>query len=530
MSFRTGHFLRARHEQVVPSPSPLPSGTKRRHLGIATDWLMQNHGQPTTNRSTRSTNFFPSLLNGTGQGGTGANIWSNNPVTDGLSSRDTAGLPGAFKSWNTNGAKLTQPTAPSQSLHSAQRSNGINVSDGGRWPSGLGSWTSSESVPSRPGAPRSTSPPTAFQNTSNTSPSFKPGRSTNGKSTTFPTSLAPTGNGLMGYSSMTGGIQGGRTNSFQASFGSFQRGSQGTPAFEDAVASREPILPPSRHHSESEAPPQFGSDAFGFTNGMTTQSRHSSRPSLSAASSSYFPQPSNSRSQSLNPQSDEMALEAARASFNRGMASNSPGPRLGGIQPSAPASSQFSRGMEFTPSNAMHAFSQESRRESLTASVNQSSLNSPRGFGGARPADAWASTPSRDFDHMSRIQRPQSQVSRLPNQSPYLDPSYSPLGFQPQLMQQMIHPGLSLPYPAYGLPGQPFFAPTAPAAFASRPGRAPEPYPGCKATPQLLEDFKRSYKSNRKWQLKVCGLRYSSYVQGTKMHPGCARLRDRLCW
>ncbi|KUI54371.1 hypothetical protein VP1G_01730 [Cytospora mali] len=449
-----------------------------------------SHGQP-PNRNPRSTNLFPSLLNG--QGGPVTNIWSNNLPTDGLASRDTAGVPGASKSWDANGAKLTQHTASGQSLHSGQRSNGVNASDSSRWPSGL-AWTSSESVQSRPNATRSTSPPTAFQNTSNTSPSFKPGRSANGKSTTFPTSIAPASNSLMGYSS----IAGGRNNSFQASFGSFQRGSQPTPGYDDAATSREVILPPSRH-SESEAPP-FGNDAFGFANGMTTQSRHASRPSLSAASSSYFPQPSNSRSQSLNPH-DEMALEAARASFNRGMANGSPGPRLGGIQPSAPVSSQFSRGMELTPSNPLHSFSQEQRRESL-ASVNQSAMNSPRGFGGARPADAWATTPSRDLDQMSRVQRPQSQVSRLPNQSPYVDPQYNPAGFQPHLIQQIMHPGLSLPYPAYGLPGQPFFAPTAPAAFTSRPSRVPDPYAGCKATPQLLEDFKRSYKSNRKWQLK----------------------------
>lgn len=439
-----------------------------------------SHGQP-PNRNTRSTNFFPSLLNGTGQGGAGASIWSNNLVTDSLASRDTAGV-----------------QAPGQSLHSGQRSNGINTNDGSRWPSGLASWTSSETVQSRPSAPRSTSPPSAYQNTSNTSPSFNPGRLANGKSTTFPTSLASTTNSLMGYSNVPVGLQGGRTNSFQASFGSFQRGSQGTTGFDDAATSREAIT---SRHSESEAQPQFGSDAFGFANGMGTQSRHASRPSLSAASSSYFPQPSSSRSQSLNPQNDEMALEAARASFNRGMASNSPGPRLNGIQPSVPVS-QFSRGLEFTPSNSLQSFSQEPRRDSLAASVNQSTLNSPRGFGGARPADAWASTPPRDFDNMSRIQRPQNQVSRLPNQSPYLDPSYNPLSFQPQLMQQMIHPGLSLPYPAYGLPGQPFFAPTAPASFSTRQGRTPDPYVGCKATPQLLEDFKRSYKSNRKWQLK----------------------------
>lgn len=471
-------------------------------------WSKQNHGQP-QNRNSRSANYssFPSLLNGPGHGGTGTSIWSNNPVTNSLASRDAAGVPGAFKSWDTNGAKLTQPTASGQSLHSGQRSNGINASDGSRWPSGLG-WASSDSVHSRPGAPQSTSPPTAFQNTSNTSPSFQPGRSANGKSTNFPTSLAPTTNSLMGYSAISGGMQGSRSNSFQAGFGGFQRGTQGTPGFDEAAASREAMLPPSRH-SESEAQAQISNDAFGFSNGIATQSRHAPRPSLSAASSSYFPQSSNSRSQSLNPQNDEMVLEAVRASFNRELSGNSPGPRLNGMQSSAPALSQFGRGVEFTPSNPLHTISQEARRDSLAASINQSSLNSPRGFGSARPSESWASTPSREYDQMSRIQRPQNQIPRTQNQSPYLDPAYNPLSFQPQMMQQMIHPSLSLQYPAYGIPGQPFFAPTAPAAFASRPGRAADQFAGYKATPQLLEDFKRTYKSNRKWQLKVCEPRLS---------------------
>lgn len=437
-------------------------------------------------------------------------------MTDSLASRDSAGVQGASKSWDTNGAKLTQPTAPGQSLHSGQRSNGINTTDGGRWPSGLASWTPSETVQSRPSAPRSTSPPSAYQNASNTSPSFQPGRSSNGKSTTFPTSLAPTSNGIMGYSNIAGGMQGGRANSFQAGFGSFQRGNQGTPAFDDPATSRETIT---SRHSESEAPPQFNSDVFGFANGMGNQSRHASRPSLSAASSSYFAQPLNSRSQSLNPQHDEMALEAARASLNMGIASNSPGPRLNGMQQNVPVSSQFSRGMEFTPSNPLHTYPQESRRDSLATSVNQSSLNSPRGFGGARPADAWASTPSREFDPMSRIQRPQSQVSRIPTQPSYLETAYSPLTYQPQVVQQMMHHGLSLQYTAYGLPGQSFYAPSAPAAFSTRQGRgAPDIYANCKATPQVLDEFKRNYKQqNKKWHLKVCGPHLLSLVKYTAL-------------
>lgn len=137
-------------------------------------------------------------------------------------------------------------------------------------------------------------------------------------------------------------------------------------------------------------------------------------------------------------------------------------------------------------------------------SVNQSA--SPRTFGSARPADPWATPVAPvEFDPVARIQRSHSQMSRLANQSPYIDPAFSQLNqsqfpdIPPQLMQHM------LPYAAYPLAGQQYFTPTAPAAYGGRPGRNQNPYENYKATPQLLEEFKKTSKgANRKWQLRVC--------------------------
>lgn len=424
-------------------------------------------------------------------------------------------MSGAYRSWDTEGAKLTQSTAPGQSLHSVQRPTAIGGSDASRWPSGLATWSSTDNVQSRPNPSRSTSPPSAFQSTSNTSPSFNPGRLTNGQSNTFPTSLANTPSGLVSRGSISGPP--GRVNSFQSGFGGFARTNSGTSAFDDGAASRESALPSSRQ-SDSDATLQFNNDVSGFPQGIASHSRHASRPSLSAAPSAYYPQQQpSSRSQSLNPQKDDAALEAARQSLARNFANNSPAPRYSTVPASTPAPSQVRWwGSEFTPNNGVAqnpAYPQESRRESLAMSANQSAMNSPRAFGSARPAEAWASpaTPV-DFDLFARYQRPQSQMSRLPNQPPYIDPTFGQISqgqiseVPAHIMQQLMQ------FPSYAMAGQQYYTPTAPAAYGGRPVRNQNPYENYKTTPQLLDEFKKTSKgANRKWQLRVCRHLLSSH-------------------
>lgn len=450
-------------------------------------------------------------------------------------------MSGAYKSWDTEGAKLTQLTAPGQSLNSVQRPNGVGGSDGSRWPSGLATWPSPDNMQSLPNPSRSTSPPSAFQSTSNTSPSFNPGRLPNdGQSSNFPTSLASLSNGLISRNSVSGVPQPARVNSFGAGYGGFPRGPPAAAAFDESATSRESVLPSSRH-SESETSLQYNNDVSGLPQGIVSHARHASRPSFSAASSSYYQQKPSSRSQSLNPHTDEAALEAARQNFNRGsMASNSPAPRYNTIQAGTPASSQFGRWGEFTPSNGTNQGplypQQEQRRDSLAMSINQSTMNSPRTFGSGRPADAWATPVAPvDLDQLARLQRSQSQISRLANQSPYLDPAafnqinqnhIPDLQAHAHLMQQLYQ------YQAYQIPGQQFYPPpTAPAAYAGRPGRNQNLYENYKATPQLLEEFKKTSKgANRKWQLRVC----DEYPPPPTIHPstnrslGHLRLRDRF--
>lgn len=446
-------------------------------------------------------------MNGTAQGS--GNIWTQT-VTDNLSSRDNSGMAGAYKNWDIEGAKLTQPTAAGQPLHSQQRQGGLGGPEAARWPStGLGNWPSQDSVQSRPNASRSTSPPSAFQTNSNTSPSFNPGRLTNGQSNTFPTTLAHASSGVISRGSISG--QAGRVNSFQSGFGGFARTNSGTSAFDDGVAPRDSGLPSSRQ-SESESTVQYNNEVPGFPQAISSHTRHASRPSLSAASSSYYQQQQPSRSQSLNPQLDDAALEAARQSLARNMPNNSPAPRFNTVQASTPAPSQIFRWGDWTPGNGVsQTFPQGSRRESLAMSVNQSATNSPRAFSNARPVEPWGSpATAADLDALSGLPRSQGHMPRLSAQLPYTDPSsygqmsqnqLTELQAQAQLMQSVYFQNYTQNYTMQAQ--QYYAAPTAPAAY-SRPGRTQNPFENFKATPQLLEEFKKTSKgANKKWQLKV---------------------------
>lgn len=474
----------------------------------------QNRGQP-SNRNPPS--LFPTLMNGNRQAGSGS-IWTNNPLTDNLSSRDNTAAAGAYsrkKSREPPGNIILTPTvAP------GQRSSGIGASESSSiWQRpGASTWNSTtDSQQFRPSASRSTSPPTSQQNTSNTSPSFMPTRSANPQGTAFSssnfmTTFAPSANSLTSYSNFAESAQGDSGNAFQQSFMGFQRGSQGlsSSAFDDT---RESLLPPSRH-SESEAPLQFGSEAPGFGNGLSSHSRHPSRMSLSGMSTSYVQQQqpsSRSQSHSFNPQSEQAqaAFETVRAHLIRDrMQASSPGPRPNATQASTPAPSQLGW-RDFTPTNGFSLTNgnmPEGRRDSLANSVHHSSLNSPRTFGTApRQADPWQPASPLDYDTLSRIQRSQQNtMTRQTTQSSYGDPaaSYNPYAELPAQIMQQMHPAFSLPFQSYGFQaGQQFFPPTGPAGMVPRTARPQDLTVGIRC--QELEEFRRSSKSNRKWELKV---------------------------
>lgn len=450
-----------------------------------------------------------------------ANIWSSNPLMDtNLPSRDTTGATGSYKrgrSSDTGGAELTTFVA------STQRPNAIGAQDSSLWARPTAStWTSSDSTQFRA---NSTSPPNPLQPTSNTSPSFTPSRSSTQQNTTFPssssnfiTNFASTANPSTNYASnYAENTLGDNGTSFQLM--GLQRGTSG---LSSAYDEREAMLPPSRH-SESEAPLQFGTETA-FGGGLGSHSRHPSRLSLSgAATTSFAPQQPTSRSQSHSfqqPEQAQAAVDNIRAHLLRDRLQNgSPGPRTNGAQASTPAS-QFGW-RDFTPSNAFSLANgnmQDSRRDSLANSVHNSTMNSPRTYGNQaqRQSDPW--TPGAapvDYEALNRLQRSQGQMPRQAAQQSYLDAvSYSPYGEIPVQLMQQVHPAFQLPFQGYGFqPSQQFFPPTGPAGMMSRGGGRPQDLTvGIRC--QELEEFRRSSKSNRKWELKVCRLLSAALVLG----------------
>lgn len=439
-------------------------------------------------------------MNGARQAPRTGSIWSNNHLTDTLASRDNAGTTGSCNIGRaTVDAELTNYAA------STQRSNPLGASESSSlWsrPSAT-SWNSSESQQFRSTASRSTSPPNPLQNASNTSPSFNPSRSSSQQNTTFPSS-----NFMTNYANYTDNAQGDGVHAFQQSYMSFQRG---VPGLSSGFDEREQT-PPSRH-SESEAP-YVGEPAV-FGNGIGAHSRHPSRMSLSGATHSFAqPQPS-SRSQSYSHHSSQVAMENLHAHLSReNIQVSSPGARASGAQTVTQGPPQLGGWRDFTPGSGLNPANgnlQETRRESLANSVHNSALNSPRNFGAQRQPDPWT-TPAAvpvDLDVLSRLQRSQGQMPRQTTQSPYLE-TFTPLyaDMHSQLLQ--LHSGFSLPFQQfqnYGYQtGQQLFPSNGSAGMIPR-GRSADLAVGIRC--QELEEFRRSSKSNRKWELKVRRLLYA---------------------
>lgn len=403
-----------------------------------------------------------------------------------------------------------------------QRSNGIGASDNSLWSRpGASTWNSSDSQQYRQSTSRSASPPTSQQDTSNISPSFAPSRTSSLQNTTFSgTNYISFPNqsthATTSYSAYPESSQADTVNGFQASLAGLQRNGQSQGHFDD---SRDSMLPPSRH-SENEAL-QFGSDTSAFGNGFGSHSRQQSRMSLSSGmpASYNLPQQPISRSQSysFNPQNDQpqATFDAIRAQALRDSVqanANSSGHRGSITQGSSPAPSQLNwRDYQTAGGFGLSAGNyQEARRDSL-ASLHNSSLNSPRTFGAPRQADPWQSPTTLDPETLSRLQRAQQNtMTRQSTQSSFIDPASFSLYDQTQLLQQM-HPGFSMPFQSYGYQtGQQFFPPSGPAGMVPRSGRPQDLTVGVRC--QELEEFRRSSKSNRKWELKVCNPRSTALL------------------
>lgn len=481
----------------VESSDRLPLLVQMVMDGTNTNRKLQNQGQTSQVRnqqkaastSTRnSTNVFTGLLGNGMQGSASANIWGNRPET--LPRDHTTTSSSSIVGWDTSkNTRLTEAVA------SAQRSTGLSATDSNNiWsrPS-ANTWNSSESQQFRPSASRSTSPPSTTQNGSNASPSFSSRIANN----TTTAGFAGTNNFGSAYADTAQGNGG----LFQQNLMGFQRG---TPANQPLYEDRESHLSTSRH-PEGETPPPAGPDINAFSTGFGTHSRHASRMSLGGISS-FTPQHVVSRSQSQSfLQGSEHSRAAAEATQNAlyrsSLQASTPGPRVNGTPASTAAASGWP---EFAPIG--NTGLQELRRGSVANSVYHPASNaaSPHTFV-PRQTDLWENAPTpQEVDIMNSLQRQLNTVRHQNTQSPYNDHPfgmYNGVNLQAQMLQQMQNPYGSS-YQNYGFqPGQQFYPPTGPAGMMGRGSRVQDPTAGLRC-PEL-EEFRRSSKSNRKWELKV---------------------------
>lgn len=433
------------------------------------------------------------------QSSTTANIWASRPES--LPRDHTTGtssyIVGRDSSKNT---RLTETVA------STQRSTALGAADSNNiWARPApNTWNSSDSQQFRPSASRSTSPPNSAQNGSNASPSF----STRIANNTSNTGFAGTNNYASPYADTTQGNGG----LFQQSLMGLRSGSSqpNQPLYEDA--GRRDSHPSTSRHPEGETPPPTGRDTNAFSTGFGTHSRHASRMSVGGISN-FTPQQivSRSQSQSFLPGSEHSraASEAAQNVLYRpNLQATSSGPRVNGALTNHAAASGWP---EFAPMGNGNL--NELRRGSVANSVYQpaTTTNSPQTFT-PRQNDAWenAMTP-QESEVMNSLQRQLNSARQQNTQSPYaglsFDP-YSSANIQAQMMQQM-HNAYPSPYQHYGYqPG--FYPPTGPAGMMARGGRPQDPTAGLRC--QELEEYRRSSKSNRKWELKVSLHRLSEVV------------------
>lgn len=409
------------------------------------------------------------------QGASG--IWAtsrpDNPSRD-----NTAGSSSYSTGQNTRTNGLTDAVA------STQRPAALDA-----WPRPSTTWTSTDSPQFRSSASRSTSPPIHLQSIANASP-FSNHAAAKSITTPIGSSYSTAPAAYVNYADTAP-----RTNGpFQQNFKGFQSASQAQPSAYGDAGPQDAFRPASRQFEpESSSQPGMDVNAFAF--------RHPSRFSLGVLPSSLATQQpiSRSQSQSFLPggQHSQAAMEAVQnQSLRSSLRTDSPGSRTNGAHASTGMLSVWS---EYAPIGSGNL--QEPRRDSLANSVHHhSSTDSPR-F--AAQTDPWDTTPTAPQD---RIQRQLGSARQGTTQSPYTDvpfQNYVNVNWQAQLLQQHMQMQSLQPsmYSNYGFPSaQNFYAPTAPAGMLPR-GRPQDPTVGIRS--QELEEFRRSPKSNRKWELKV---------------------------
>ncbi|KAL2019506.1 hypothetical protein VTK56DRAFT_9540 [Thermocarpiscus australiensis] len=296
------------------------------------------------------------------------------------------------------------------------------------------------------------------------------------------------------------------------------------PSFLNAVGtgpSRDAGMPPSSQaqsdlHAQADALSDFS------YSGRAATSMHSQRPSLAGPSVSYPDHNSRGYDQSVAQQTDKEEL-AERLGRILGIGSNSTPDSLSSIPTYAngsqtfqfdPVSQPWENGQGYQAGFARDTYANGAgfeRRGSLADRGSASGstyrtgagLNSPRSFTGTpQPnVDSWSRPGSRDhrigadIDRRSLGQQFAQQHAAPLYSNPYFNTGYQQL---PNIYDQyppLRHP---VPIPGYGMPLPPY--PFVPGAVPIRPGADRDPGRGVRSL--LLEEFRSTSKSNKRYELK----------------------------
>lgn len=298
---------------------------------------------------------------------------------------------------------------------------------------------------------------------------------------------------------------------------------------------------PQPGHSDTDQHTQ--GNAYGdFTyNGPASNTVHSKRPSIAGLSGSFSGQPTNARSFMTNQMDDEELQHKFTRNLSLNDGSNGPQNGLGngstyGSGTSQtfqfnPVSQPWDNGKGYGNGGAQpqdaypdplagpyaNTRGGTADRESPAGSAYRPGIGSPKSYGGTpQPGiDPWSRPASRDprmapdIDRRSQGQHFLQQQQQQQQQAPqyYAHPFYAP-NYQQQFPPHPYDPYAAaaqpnfrppMPLPAYGLPMNTYLGA---AGIPLRPNSKDlDPAKGVRSP--LLEDFRSSSKSNKRYDLKV---------------------------
>nr|XP_036574978.1 mRNA binding protein pumilio [Colletotrichum truncatum]KAF6781478.1 mRNA binding protein pumilio [Colletotrichum truncatum] len=295
--------------------------------------------------------------------------------------------------------------------------------------------------------------------------------------------------------------------------------------------SRDSSIPPSRQSDDSHHSPPAFRDTFGGYGHTPSNSIASNRP-IPAHSSSFPSQATNNRAfMANNRQMDESDLAST---FKKSLTLDDGSGIAQTIAGGAPGF-QFNPGSQPWRGDVTGSFAVGDAYADAVAHYKRGSINSISGASGGpyrvvtspktftpQPSDPWRPS-SRDLRMVPDSDRRTPVQPFIQAQAPafYPGPYYSPNfpgQFPPQIFDPYGRP--PMPLPGYGLHMSPY---SIPGVMPIRPSKDQDPGKGVRS--MLLEEFRSSSKSNKRYELKDI---YSHVVEFSGDQHGSRFIQQKL--